>query len=169
MEPWRQFWEIWNEECSICLQHSEAAHYFVNECKCKHLICLACANKMSACPFCRAPFLSRTPPTTYIYFQDFAGKQCSRCLKDRRLFFRNECHCTGLLCKECIEGRTTCPLCLSPFYSVWYKRQPPYLSKREFVAHNILDRFRPYLDSGEDMLMSDDEWQTYWEMEMDHI
>lgn len=144
----REFTELWTEECSICLVDQQAAFYFVNECKCTYLICVTCINKLNSCPFCRTPFISERPPTSYFTFRELYGEQCSRCLSvTNSNYFNNECSCADLLCKDCIISKTACPLCLTPFISI---AVPPLEPRPPYLSGDV------YWD------MTDSEWSDYW-------
>lgn len=60
------YYELWGEECSICLR-TDNDFYFINECNCTHLICLTCISKINKCPFCRHLFSSDILMLTDVY------------------------------------------------------------------------------------------------------
>lgn len=60
------YYELWGEECDICLQ-TDIEYYFINECSCKHLLCLTCVSKLTKCPFCRKQFSHETLFLTDVY------------------------------------------------------------------------------------------------------
>lgn len=61
-----RYYELWGEECIICLQH-DLEYFFINECSCKHLICITCIAKLNKCPFCRKGFCRNTLTFTDAY------------------------------------------------------------------------------------------------------